>query len=125
MIMNVKRLNPRKEYRRLENERVLVSANLQTTFPKMKSLTVHLRHFDFTGARKSGEIKYTVNLAHAKSLFRFNCANHECVGGDFDLSQELAQAVAAHLKTVTGEMRCQGWRNRASIDNIRCGDLLR
>jgi len=58
-------------------------------------------------------------------MFRFNCANHECVGGDFDLSEPLARAVAARLKTVTGEMHCQGWRSRATINTIRCEDLLR
>jgi len=123
--MKTKKVNLRREYRQQENERVLGSANLETRFPAMKSLTVHLTHYDHTGTRKSGEIKYTVNLANAKSMFRFNCANHECVGGDFDLSEALAKAVSAHLKTVTGEMRCQGWRSRATMHTMRCEDLLR
>ena len=123
--MHVKKLNPRREHRRQENELVLGSATLEERFPKMKSLTVHLRHFDFTGSRKSGEIKYTVNLANAKSRFRFNCANYECVGGDFDLSADLAQAVAERKKTLTGELRCQGWRSRATMESVRCHDLLK
>ena len=58
-------------------------------------------------------------------MFRFGCHNHECVRGDFDLSKVLAEAVAAHRKTVSGEMRCQGWRNRAGIDTMPCNNLLR
>jgi len=123
--MYTKKLNPRTEYRQQENLRVQESTSLEAEFPGMKSLTVDLAHFDSTGSRKGSQLKYTVNLANAKSLFRFNCANHECVGGDFDLSEELALAVAARRKSVIGEMRCQGWRSKTTIDTIRCDDLLR
>ena len=124
MPMKTRRMNPRLDYRKQEEELVKGSPNLETSFPDVKSLSVQLRHFDYTGSRKSGEIKYTVNLAHAKSVFRFNCANHECVGGDFDLSANLARAVAGHEENVDGEMRCQGWRSRSTIDTIHCDDLL-
>src|SRR6266446_9533086 len=94
-------------------------------FPELKTLTVKLAHFDATGSRKGGALKYTVNMAHAKSLFRFDCGNAECLCGDFDLSDELARAVAAHLETTTGEKRCTGWRNKTTIDTVRCDNLLR
>jgi hypothetical protein len=91
----------------------------------LKSLAVNLAFFDATSSRKASELKYTLNLAHAKSLFRFNCANAECVRGDFDLSEELARAVAARLETATGEARCQGWRSKTTIDSVRCDSVLR
>ena len=52
-----------------------------------------------------------VNLKHAKSVFRFDCQNKECIRGDFDLSDVLAEAIAAQRTTAIGELRCKGWRN--------------
>jgi hypothetical protein len=123
--MNTKRINPRTEYRQQENLRVLESPSLERAFPNLKSLTVNLAHFDPEGARKASELKYTVNLAFAKALFRVNCANSECVSGDFDLSEELAKAVAARQKTISGELRCQGWRSKTTMHTVRCDNLLR
>ena len=123
--MNERKQNPRREYRVRENERVLESATLEAAFPEVKALTVVLTHYDYNGSRKSGDIKYRVDLAHAKSVFRFNCANRECVEGDFDLSRELAQAIAGRSESVNGELRCQGWRTHSLIGTVRCDDLLR
>ena len=77
------------------------------------------------GLAKTSEIKYTANLAHARSLFRFDCPNEDCVGGDFDLSEQLAVAVAGHETTSTGEVICEGWHNRATIDRMHCHHILR
>jgi hypothetical protein len=121
--MYTKRTNPRTEYRQQENLRVQDSPSLEAKFPDLKTLTVNLAHFG-SGGRKAGELKYTVNLAHAKSLFRFNCASAECVCGDFDLSEELARAIAAHNETANGELRCQGWRSKATIDTAHCENSL-
>ena len=115
--MYTKKPNPRTEYRQQKNQCVQDSPSLEARFPELKTLTVKLAHFDATGSRKGGALKYTVNMAHAKSLFRFDCGNSECLCGDFDLSDELAQAVAAHLETTNGEKRCTGWRNKTTIDN--------
>jgi hypothetical protein len=76
-------------------------------------------------ADRSSEIKYVVNLAHAKSVFRFDCLNGECVGGDFDLSEELANAVRARRPVATGEMCCQGWSSKSTINTVRCHNILR
>jgi hypothetical protein len=91
--MHHQRFSPRAEYRQQENQRANDSANLAERFRDLKSLTVDLAHFAPERLTKTSEIKYTVNLAHAKSVFRFNCTNDECVGGDFDLSAALANAV--------------------------------
>jgi hypothetical protein len=58
-------------------------------------------------------------------VFRFNCTNDECVGGDFDLSAALANAIAAHHTTASGEVICQGWRSKTSIDHAPCHNILR
>ena len=47
------------------------------------------------------------------------------VGGDFDLSEELAKAVGAHRTTASGQVCCQGWRSKTTIDRIHCHNLLR
>ncbi len=123
--MYQQRFGARAEYRQQEAKRVKESVSLSAKFQTLKSLTVELEYYDPEGVNKSSEIKYTVNVANAKSVFRFNCPNHECVRGDFDLTKELAAAVAARRTKVTGEMTCQGWRSRTTIDKVRCQNILR
>ena len=45
--------------------------------------------------------------------------------GDFELTEELATALAKRLKTVAGELCCDGWQNKASIKKVRCNHVLR
>jgi hypothetical protein len=123
--MYQQRLGARAEYRQQEGQRVKDSATLSDTFKKLKSLTVNLEYFDSDSTTKSSQVKYSVNLANAKSVFRFNCPNNECVRGDFDLTNELARAVAARRASVSGEVSCQGWRSRTTIDTVRCRNKLR
>lgn len=124
-MMHHQRTGPRAEYRLQEGQRIKDSANLVDRFRKLKSLTVDLAFYNPEGITKSTEIKYKVNLDNAKSVFRFNCPNNECVRGDFDLSEVLAKAVAARRTTATGEMICQGWRNKTTIDTLHCHNILR
>ena len=123
--MYQQRLGARAEYRQQEGQRVKDSATLTDTFKKLKSLTVDLAYYDPEGVTKSSQIRYEVNLDNVKSVFRFNCPNNECIRGDFDLSEALAKAVAEHRKTASGEMVCQGWRSRTTIDTVRCHNVLR
>jgi hypothetical protein len=124
-MMHAQKISPRKEYLQQQKLRVLESPSLAEKFQKLKSLTVDLGYYSPEGLTKNSQVKYTVNLEHARSLFSFGCHNHECVRGDFDLSEVLAGAVAARRTTVSGEVRCQGWRNRAGIDTLPCNNLLR
>lgn len=118
-------IGARAEYRRQEGQRSRESINLSNKFQELKSLKVDLAFFTPEGITRNTHIKYLVNLDNAKSVFRFDCINPECVCGDFDLSAELAKAVAAHRTSVTGEIFCQGWRSKASIDRIHCNNILR
>ena len=124
-MMLPKKTSPREQYRRQERQRVEDAASLADTFQSLKSLAVELAHVDAERLTKTREIKYTFNMMHTKSLFRFECANPECVGGDFDLSTQLARAVAAHDTTASGEVICQGWRNENTIDQVHCHNVLR
>jgi len=124
-MMQSPRTSPRNEYLLQEKQRTLESPSLAQTFSKLKSLTVDLSFYDPEGTIRNSQIKYTVNLEHAKTVFRFACQNHECVRGDFDLSDVLADAVAAHRTTESGEMCCEGWRSRATIDTVPCRNILR
>jgi hypothetical protein len=123
--MHHQKLGPRAEYRQQEGQRVSNSATLAERFGELKSLTLDLAYFGPGDLTRSSQLKYTANLAHAKSVFRFDCPNQECVNGDFDLSADLANAVAAHHTTVTGEVKCQGWRSKTTIDKVSCGHVLR
>jgi hypothetical protein len=124
--MRQHKIGSRAEFRQQEDQRTLASECLAIKFKKLKALKVELAYFNGDGAsRSSSQIKYQVNLENAHSVFRFNCPNNECVRGDFDLSAELAAAVAGRRKLVTGELTCQGWRNRNTVDTVRCQNILR
>jgi len=123
--MYQQRHGARAEYQQEEGQRVKDSPSIGNKFRKLKSLMVNLTFYNPDGATKSSEVKYEVNLANAKSVFRFKCPNNECVGGDFDLSNELSDAVDAHRTTVTGELTCQGWLSRATIGSAHCNNILR
>lgn len=119
------RTSPRNEYLLQENQRVQESPTLAVKFPRLKSMTVDLGYYDSEARGSSSQMKYTVNLQNARSVFRVGCQNPECVRGDFDLSEVLAQAVSERLTTFSGELSCQGWQSRSTIDSVRCGKILR
>jgi len=119
------KVGSRAEYRQQADQRAQESESLAVKFKKLKALMVELSYFNGDGVSRSSQIKYKVNLENARSVFRFNCLNSECVRGDFDLSEELAGAVAARRKLVSGELACQGWRNQNTVDTVRCQNILR
>jgi hypothetical protein len=119
------RTGPRFEYREQENQRVKDSASLSVRFPQLKSLIVDLGYYDSNGVTKNSQIKYTPNLDNAKSVFRVDCPNKGCICGDFDLTKELAEAVAEHRTTVKSELTCQGWQSKTTIDTVHCHNILR
>jgi hypothetical protein len=49
----------------------------------------------------------------------------ECIGGDFDLTDALADAVADRRKEAIGELHCQGTRKRGGKELTSCQTLLR
>jgi hypothetical protein len=120
-----RRLGARAEYQHDEGQRVKESPSIASKFRRLKSLLVNLTYYNPDGTSKTSEVKYEVNLANARSVFRFKCPNSECVGGDFDLTEQLADAVDAHRTTATGELTCQGWLSRATIGSAHCHNILR
>jgi hypothetical protein len=123
--MQSPKTSPRGEYLQQENLRVQASPTLAEKFPQLKSATMDLGYYDGEGIVRSSQIKYIVNLKHAKSIVRVACHNHECVRGDFDLTDALVRAVQARQTSVSGEICCRGWRSRATIDAVPCKNILR
>jgi hypothetical protein len=123
-IMYQKRIGLRAEYRDQEGERVKASPSLADKFRKLKSLAVNLGYNNYEGLAPSSQLNYVVNLNNAKSVFRFPCPNDECIRGDFDLTKELANAVAKKRAIVSGELSCQGWQNKTTIDTVHCQNVL-
>lgn len=125
--MNHSKFTAREDYRFRESRRTTASASLAEKFPELKSLIVEFGYLYVTGEGLCGnhQIKYTVNLDRAKSVFRLDCPNDECVGGDFDLSEVLARAVTARQTMVTSKICCQGWLSKTVIDNLHCDRVLR
>ena len=124
-MMRHQKSTPRADYRRQERQRSDESVSLSEKFRELKSLTVELAYFSPEGVSRNSQLKYTANPNFAKSVFRFDCLNSECVAGDFDLSEALAQAVAARQATATGEMCCQGWFSKTTINKDHCHHILR
>jgi len=120
-----RRPSPRAEYRLRQNQRANDSASLAEKFPKLKSLTVDLSYFEADGITRNGALKYKVNIQHARSVFSIACSSGECVGGDFDLSGAVADAVARRRKIVEGEVQCHGSRNKPKQQAIPCHNILR
>ncbi|PYK96474.1 MAG: hypothetical protein DME18_03695 [Verrucomicrobia bacterium] len=123
--MHRQNVGARAVHRQQEGERIRNSASLAQKFPELKALTVNLAYYNSDRVTKSTQFKYTVNLNNARSVFCFDCLNKECVRGDFDLSEELTNAVAAHRTTAAGEMSCQGWLSKDTIDTVHCHNILR
>jgi hypothetical protein len=119
------REGPRFEYREQESQRVKGSPSLSDKFPQLKALTVNLDYYNSAGVTKNSQIKYSPNLVNAKSVFRIDCPNAGCIGGDFDLTEEIVKAVAEHRTSVTSEMSCQGWQSKTTIDTVHCHNILR
>src|SRR4051812_17660714 len=119
MIRHVRKLNPRMEYRLRRTEQINNSPTLSEKFPKLKMLRITVDYFDSSGTIRNGGMKYKLNLANGKSLFCFNCVNADCAGGDYDLSELLAQAIGASRKLVQGEVRCQGTRHNKDLKEHR------
>ena len=119
------KLSARGKYLLEERERIKLAASLADTFPELKSLSGLLYYFAPLGRTPQREVKCTFHLAYAKALLRFACPNNECVAGNFDLSATLARAVAERRRTVDGELRCQGWQSKTTIDRVRCDHILR
>ena len=126
MIAHAPKLNPRVEYRLRRAQQVNESVTLSQAFPGLKTLQANAEFFDSTGTTRTGGMKYKFNLAHGKSLLSFNCVHDDCVGGDYDLTHELAKAISGKLKVVEGEMRCGGTRhNTARKQTSPCQGILR
>ena len=124
-MMYAVRGGPRFEYREHEGQRVKDAASLSSTFPQLKALSVDIGFFNAAGVTKNTQIKFLPNLEKAKAVFRIDCPNNGCIGGDFDLSDELAKAVTEHRTTVTAEKSCQGWQSKTTIDTVHCHNILR
>jgi len=123
--MHMPKRNARQEYRLKQREQIAASPLLAERFPGLKALKVTLEYFDATGTTKNGEMKCKFKVEHVRSALWFACPGVECTGGDFDLSQPLAVAVAGRRKQAIGELRCPGTRKRGDHEVVPCHTLLR
>jgi hypothetical protein len=123
-LMHKPRHNPREEYRLKQREVIEASPFMAKKFPRLKTLGVTLEYFDAAGT-KNGEMKCKLNVEHARSVLWFACPGGDCLGGDFNLTEPLADAVKGFRKTSIGELQCQGTRKRGDRERVACQTLLR
>jgi hypothetical protein len=115
----------RLEYRLRQKEQMDASPFVTEKFPKLKRLNLILQYFDADGITKNADMKCKMNIEHTRSMLVFACPCQECLEGDFDLTEALANAVAKRRKIATGELRCQGTRKRLNLEPGPCHTLLR
>jgi hypothetical protein len=113
------------EYREKARQRVKESPTLSAQFPALKSLAAELKFHNVSTPAFDRNIRYAVNVANAKAVFRVHCPNDECVRGDFDLTKDLAKAIGKRQKVVRGEIPCPGWLSKETIRKVRCPNVLR
>jgi len=113
------------EFRAKTSQQVKASPTLATRFLTLTSLAVDLTFHNTLIPAYDSRIKYIVNLANAKSVFRIPCSNGDCFRGDFDLTDALAKAVANHQKSASGELTCPGWSSMCMISKFQCHNVLR
>ena len=101
------------------------SLTLAEKFPALKALTIDLGYFNALGTSKNSQIRFTPNLDTGKSVVRIDCPNRGCIRGDFDLTDELASAIATQQPSVAGEICCRGWQSKTTIDTVPCHNILR
>ena len=118
-------LDPQTEYREKVHQLVKASPTLAVKFPILKSLAVDLTFHNTVTPAYDRRIKYFINIANAKSVFYVQCSNGECLRGDFNLTDELAKAVAERQKSIKGERPCHGWSSACQINKIHCHTVLR
>ena len=123
--MYVHKQGPRAEYREKQGRRVLASPCLAEKYQQLKSLTVNAGYYAPVGSIKYRQLTYDVTLSHAKSVFRLDCCNTECIQGDHELTEEIAKAIAHRSKTAVGDLCCKGWQNKESIQKVKCNHVLR
>lgn len=119
------KIGPRAEYREQQGRRIAAAPSIAEKYRKLKSLKVNVGYFAPDGTTPYRKLSHDVNLNHAKTIFRLDCCNDECVQGDHELTDALAKAIAKRSKELTGELRCQGWQNKASIKKTKCNHVLR
>ena len=117
--------NPRAEYRLREVERANLSPGLAEKFPNLKSLNAELACFNPDGMTQTGALRYTANVAYAKSVFSFVCQSGECLAGGFDLSNAIGEAVTRRRKSAVGEIRCQGTLEGPNQSQRACRNVVR
>ena len=125
MFSRKEKIDERAEYRAQQTERASAAPNLADKYRQLKALTLELSQYEPGGERRASQMKQSVNLEHASSVVRVHCGNMDCVRGDFDLSEQIAEGVAGHQVTVTGELVCQGWLSKVAIGRVRCDRMLR
>lgn len=115
----------RAKHRQEEQLRASRSEFLVHRFPTLKSLCVEYEYFDGAGESRNRQIKFIVNLERARSVFRLDCINDSCSGGDYDLSSAIARAAAAGKTEATGEVHCPGQLSESGDRSAPCKARVR
>ena len=125
MYSHAHKIGPRAEYRIKQGKRVLASPTLATKYRKLKALTISVGYYEPTGKTPQRQLTYDVNIGFAKAVFRLACSNGDCVRGDHELTEELAQAIGKRNEIAEGELLCPGWLSKDTIKKTKCNHVMR
>ena len=89
-------------------------------FPGIEELTVEMRFSD-PDRKLTPSPHRRIFVPGMQAFFDFQCPLKDCVGGGFDMSQAVPEALSRKKSRATaGKLSCQGKRKRAAAGESRC-----
>ncbi|MBS0418708.1 MAG: hypothetical protein JSR66_13425 [Proteobacteria bacterium] len=104
-------------YDRLRRDRAAAKA-IRSAYPTIATLGLQL-HFEGSGTRVPADQVHTMHPP-ARAFFQFQCPYADC-DGQFDLADDVRQALAASRKSTVGVLECSGSRIKDHTGRQPCG----
>ncbi len=102
----------------IKNQMFLKSPTLGEQYPNVKSISLSVTYLDPDDGKT---IKETRNWnLDSKAYFVIDCPYRECVGGGFDISKLVVDAINQGEAESTGELTCQGWQDKERVNKHSC-----
>lgn len=110
----------REQLRNERSAREQAAGKLASRAPDLDSLSLDLDESRADGSLGDTHYVRRIVVEHAPALFHVPCSYPPCLGGGYELTQEILNAVAARKPRFEGTLRCSG-----RCGAVECGRVLR
>ena len=86
----------------------------------LDELSIEISEFRFGGTLLAARYTRRIVIDHAPALFEIPCSEDRCIGGGFDLTHDVMQALRSRSARFEGEDVCGG-----QVGSGPCGRVLR